>query len=150
MTAPRRAAESRAKVEGLCAELDGWGRLSAADGPLSLHHSQVRAMVRSLTPALDAVSAAIDAGADWRRTERDLLRLHELWQFFREKLLQRMGPAIADYLAFADDIAWECYRPAQQAAVDAGADPGWLREPPLTFLGAYPSPYAVPRGAPYA
>ncbi|MBO3752610.1 hypothetical protein J5X84_41720 [Streptosporangiaceae bacterium NEAU-GS5] len=146
--AVRRRAELRAKASGLTAELAAWTELSQAGGRLEKHHTQVAAIVTALDAALAELGPRLEADdveATWTGTERMLIRIHEVLDFFRAKLTLRMVDAFADYLAVADEFVWECYRPARDRA--AGAVP---KEPPLTFLGPATTPFTIPRGVSYA
>ncbi|GAA0973016.1 hypothetical protein GCM10009555_027190 [Acrocarpospora macrocephala] len=151
--AERRRAELRAKLGGLEAELASWSELSRAGGPLEKHHTQVAAIVAAMAVPIAELRPRVDA-ADvldtWPETERSLLRIHQVLEYFRSKLTLRFVAAFRDYLAMADEFAWECYRLARQRGSGPHNVPAdRVREPPLTFFSQDSTPFAIPRGASY-
>ena len=157
--AERKRAELRSKLAGLQDELAAWTAATGGPGAaLPRHHSQVEAVVRSLRVTLGAVLPAADTDQTddatllrtWAQTEEDLLAVHEIWDYFRQKLALRYVPAFEPYLRMADDFAYACYLPAQQHGAGHGVAAEQLRAPPLVFLGRVATPYALARGASYA
>ncbi|HET9971007.1 MAG TPA: hypothetical protein VFQ68_22405 [Streptosporangiaceae bacterium] len=152
--AERKQAELQAKLAGLDAEFTTWLASSERDMPLEKHHTQIRAVIDSLRVPVEYLHGQVEdpAGLDrWTQTERELLRVHEVWDFFRQKLALRDVPVFRPYLDLADEFTWACYEPAQR--LSRGAEqppPGSTREPPLTFLGPVAAPFAIPRGSSYA
>lgn len=146
----RRHAEVLARWTSLEAELEHW-RLRTQNGPLARHRSQVRRLSSRLQGLLDPVRAELASPASSRilgqarRWESAILAAHTLWEFFRSKLLLRESPHFGQPLALCDDLAWACYRPARDAF---GTAPP--REPPLVYLNALWSPFAMPRGGNFA
>ncbi|GAA3828165.1 hypothetical protein GCM10022226_56170 [Sphaerisporangium flaviroseum] len=132
----------RAKFGGLEAELASWTELSRAGGPLEKHHTQVAAIVAAMAVPIAELRPRLDDPGTWAQTERLLIRVHAVLEYFRSKLMLRFVPAFRDYLAMADQYAWECYLPARQRATVP-------REPPLTFFSPDTTPFAIPRGASY-
>jgi len=150
----RKRVEVGAKLESLVNDLERWRSRSTAGQDLEKHHSQVLRLQRDFEPvagllARDAGDASV---ADrWRTVERAVQDLLSVWGYFRDKLAVRLVPEYAGYLAAADDLAWACYRPAQQAAIAAGTvEVTVVREPPLACLDDVGSPYSLLRGTSYA
>src|SRR6266542_856457 len=117
--AQRKRAELRAKLSGIDDEFRRWYEASVADAPLEKHHTQIRAVTRALAVALAGLRARVggpgdDAGilAGWTGVERELLGLHEVWGFFRDKFALRYVDTFRPYLTLADEFAWACYQPA--------------------------------------
>jgi hypothetical protein len=157
VTAPReqrKRAELLAKLRSVTAELDLWLADSGAGRRVEKHHSQVRRVVAQLRPLADRVEQSIEGGdvsSRWLALEEEVLDLHRVWGFFREKLALRRLDELAGYLVLADELSWACYEPAQRAAVAAGAVRlEEVREPPLVYLSAAASPFSVARGESYA
>ena len=150
----RKRFELQAKLAGLEEELATWLRLSEKGQPLETHHSQIRAVNRSLrTPVEDlqnriATSAGLVA---WTSAEHELLRIHAVWDLYRQKFALRDVPVFRPYLDLADDFTWACYQPAQLLGAGPHNVPlERVREPPLTFLGPVAAPFAIQRGSSYA
>lgn len=150
--AARTAAELLAKLTGLNSELAAWREAtSGEDAPLLRHHTQVCAVAGTLEQASADLAKQL-TGADeglWileraDSIDRRVMDLHRLWGFFRSKFALRYVPWLEAPLAAADDLAWECYSPAQ-AFIAAER----RREPPLLYFAGGTSPFLVPRGAPY-
>ncbi len=152
--AERKQAELRAKLAGLDGEFTTWLESSERGRSLEKHHTQIRAVIDSLRAPVEHLRGQVEdpAGLDrWTRTERELLRVHEVWDFFRQKLALRDVQVFRPYLDLADEFTWACYEPAQRRSREAGQrPPGSTREPPLTFLGPVAAPFAIKRGSSYA
>jgi hypothetical protein len=152
--AQRKEAELLAKLASIDAELEYWQAQAGPQGILAKHNSQLARVASQLTPVLARVRADIEAaelGATWPRFERQILDLHRVWDFFREKLALRYVDWFADYLLAADEYAWACYEPAQQAATAAGTVTfAAVREPPLVSFTPVSTPFSIPRGSSYA
>jgi hypothetical protein len=149
-SANRKRVELRAKLESIRVDLGAWVGDAAEGRPLQKHNSQLRRIRATLEPFLTRVGADIEGAdilAEWRRLERDVLDLHAVWGFFRERLAARYVPHLRPYLVAADEFAWACYQPAQEAAVRGGAVPAdAVREPPLVALATAAAPYSLVRG----
>lgn len=148
--AARKKIELEAKLTGLDDELSAWLEASAANGPLEKHHSQIRGVINSLRGPVEFLREQIEAPEavrSWTDTELELLRIHEVWNFFRQKFALRDVAVFRPYLDLADDFTWACYQPAQQLSQ---LPPESVREPPLTFFGPVSAPFAIPRGSSYA
>ncbi len=151
--AERKRAELLAKLHGIEMELAFWRTQARAGGQLEKHQSQIDRLVDQLQPVAALVIAEIntaDLGGDWPTLEKQVLDLHRIWQFFREKLALRFVDHFRDYLLAADEFAWACYRPAQQVLVAAGTlDRSAVKEPPLVCFSSAASPFSIPRGVSY-
>jgi hypothetical protein len=107
--AERKQAELRAKLAGLHDEFTTWLASSERDMPLEKHHTQIQAVIDSLRVPVQYLRGQVEdpAGLDrWTRTERELLRVHEVWDFFRQKLALRDVPVFRPYLDLADEFTW--------------------------------------------
>lgn len=146
----RRHHELRARVGSLETEFQHWRQQTRA-GPLARHQSQVQRLTHQLSGLLDPVKEEVACPpADTflrqaRRLETAILAAHTLWEFFRSKLVLRESSLFRDHLAACDDLAWACYKPLQDALGG-----GRRREPPLVYLNALWSPFAMPRGRNFA
>jgi hypothetical protein len=148
----RKRTELEAKVASLRSEFGHWELESEEDRPLEKHHTQIRAVTRTLTPFVERVEAQLRRAAlsdesllaRTERIEESTLDLHRIWDFFRSKFVLRYVPSFTEYLAAADDFAWACYRPVEELrSVDK------RREPPLVFFNGGWSPFTWPRGTAY-
>jgi hypothetical protein len=102
---------------------------------------------RALLQQLDAADKVEDFQATALLLVREIIRSHRVWDFFRDKLELRFSPTFKDVLWVADTIAWDCYRPVMDRAVQAQIVPeAEVREPPLSYLTAEFSPATWLRG----
>jgi hypothetical protein len=151
--AERKREELLAKLRGIEWELAFWQTQAEDGGPLEKHQSQIDRLVNQLQPVAALVRGEIrtaDLRGDWPTFETQVLDLHRIWQFFREKLALRFVDHFRDYLLAADEFAWACYRPAQENLVAAGTlDRSEVKEPPLVCFSSVASPFTIPRGASY-
>ncbi|PWW25192.1 hypothetical protein JD79_04390 [Geodermatophilus normandii] len=147
----RKRVELQAKLRTITAEQEHWLALSAARHPMEKHNSQVRSVTAYLRPMVDLltedVAHSADLSATWRELERQVLDVHQVWGFFRDKWALRRLEEYSRYLVLADEFAWACYEPAQLHAV-AGGTVGMeaVREPPLVYLGPVDGPMTLARG----
>jgi hypothetical protein len=152
--AERKKAELLAELASFDAELAYWQAQAGPTGVLAKHNSQLARLADQLTPVLARVNADIgeaELGTSWPRFERQILDLHRVWDFFREKLALRYVGWFADYLLAADEYAWACYEPAQEAATAAKTVKfAAVREPPLVSFTPVSTPFSIPRGSSYA
>jgi hypothetical protein len=65
------------------------------------------------------------------------LAVFRVWEFFRNKLAQRLETEYRNYLVIADEFAWACYQPVITAGI--------LKEPPLTYFNGASSPFILTR-----
>jgi hypothetical protein len=141
--AARKRVELAHKVAGLRAEFDAWTRDAGQSRPLRKHQSQLERLFAQLGGMVDAAEEAVaqvdaqpaDVLGDARAVQMTVLEVHRLWDHYRTKLSLRYVPWFHDFLAAADDLAWECYEPARVAAG------GSRRAAPLVFLTGEFSPY---------
>lgn len=154
MDAKRKGIELRAKAASLRRELDYWRGLAAAGEPMEKHQSQIESICRLLQASIDAAYERIDAAertddalTEWSaQLEQIILELHRIWGFFRAKLTLRHAEWYRTYLTIADEFAWNCYRPARDAAVEDGLiELRDVKAPPLVFFSGSASPYAMSR-----
>jgi hypothetical protein len=146
----RRLAATRVKATALRTELAAWRAASEAGAPLEKHHSQVRRIAAAMDGLLDRIGdvAGPLALSRLRAREEQLLTAHTVWDFFRGKLAQRLDATFSDHLRVCDDLAWNCYAPARKqflAAAPAAGPARRMKEPPLVFLNAGWSPFAMGR-----
>jgi hypothetical protein len=146
----RKRVELHQKLDGLHAEFAHWVAEAGASKRLRKHQSQIERLTYQLGGMADGVAGLLEsvpAEADRMLSESRPLQLrvlevHRLWDYFRSKLNLRYVDWFADYLAAADDFAWECYEPQRAAAASPRADP-------LVFLTGEFSPYTHTRATRY-
>jgi len=148
--AQQRAAELSHQKQALRRELADWRGRTQRGQKLEKHHTQVLAITAKLDGFLDQVAepdpAAAEPFKDFERISRSLIGAHRVWAYFRSKLALRDVDWLAADLKCADELAWECYRPARERAAAAGAiPPEGLKEPPLVFFSNDASPFAQAR-----
>jgi hypothetical protein len=149
--ADRKLVELRQKLRALGAEFERWREQSEAGRPAQGHHSQVRAITATLTglrngicERMEALAETPNLVAESANLQRLILAIYRVWEFFRAKLDQRSVPAFRDYLAGADELAWQCYGPLRKLVYpDMTIVPG--KEPPLVFLNGGWSPFVARR-----
>ncbi|CAM2069784.1 hypothetical protein SCOR_30695 [Sulfidibacter corallicola] len=146
---------TRSNISCLRDEWTSWfAQIRAADED-GRHHSRLEALEKILHKAAGTLSehaSTLPAVAPWQpctTTDDRTLWLRKVWDFFREKLDQRRGPAKA-LLDAADEVCWSCFGPPLARAA------GWSRNvakrpPPLPYLDAsfYPATLPnerIPRG----
>jgi hypothetical protein len=154
--AARKRAEIEQKLAGIRLEFAHWIAEAGAGKPLRKHQSQIQRLTDQLGGMVDRVAkkvSAVPAEGDnllsgSRSMQLRILEVHRLWDYYRSKLSLRYVTSFADYLAAADDLAWECYEPARRAARSA---PQQLvvRAAPLVFLTGEFSPYTHARAGHY-
>jgi len=147
----RKRAELSAKLHSVTDEHEHWLAVSKPDQPMEKHYSQVRAITGYLRPMAERLDQQVtdtrDMRAGWRELEREVLDLHHVWSFLRDKWALRRLEEYCPYLVLADEFAWACYEPAQLRAVDAGTVRlDAVREPPLVYLGPVDGPLTLARG----
>lgn len=151
----RKVAEVRRKLARLDAELAEWHeRSETIDDPFAKHHSQIRRIRTHLgvfrKKVENKIVAAEQAGRvleKWQNLTELILILNQIWAFYRSKLSQRQEILFKAFLTTADELAWECYRPAQEQAKPDLEES--RKEPPLLFLSGHLSPFALARENPY-
>jgi hypothetical protein len=146
-TIERKAIELDCKLSSLGVELSSWLAESEAAGTLEKHHTQIRAVARTLNTPIEAVRRSLSDArtqgllAQAMDLEAMVLELHRIWGFFRDKLALRYVGHFAGPLVAIDELAWRCYQPAQELVAN-----GRGREPPLVYLGGAASPLTIERG----
>jgi hypothetical protein len=146
-----RARELSRRVEALPAEVSTWRNRSQNELDMNVHFSQLQALAifvdalvskqRALLDALDPEAEPGAFGSTGLQLINEIIKSQRMWDFFRDKLELRFSPDFKEVLWTADTIAWDCYRPVMDEAVQKGILPAAeIREPPLTYLVAEFSP----------
>jgi hypothetical protein len=153
-----RREELRRRVEALPKEVETWQERTKTELDNQAHFSQLQAigtlmtafatqqngLLENLDPAGDATAFQDDA----YQLVSSIIKSQRVWDFFRDKLDLRFSPTFKDVLWAADTIAWNCYGPVLDRAVDFKIkERATLREPPLTYLTAEFSPATWMRGS---
>ena len=133
--AQQRAVELRQQKLALQEELAAWRARTEKGKKLEKHYTQVLAITAKLDGLLARIPEPNPQAADpfvlYDRIHRLLLGAHRIWAYFRSKLALRDVDWLADDLKCADELAWECYRPAR-------AGGGGRRHPRQRSQGAAP------------
>jgi hypothetical protein len=147
MRSLRKTIELKTKANALADELAAWTASAVEKGEFEKHHSQVVRIGAQITSAMNVLAEEIEypkPGQAAEEIEARILDLHKVWNFFRSKLVLRSFRHFRDYLAIADELAYDCYKPVIEARGEG------FREPPLTFFNDESSPYAMARNRSYA
>ncbi|MCW2761490.1 MAG: hypothetical protein JWR85_1691 [Marmoricola sp.] len=150
----RKRDELHSKLAGFFDEMVEWRHLTDKHAPLEKHYSQVRALTSTLDALAEKVKAQIDSADDirgqWKQLEREVVALHTVWAFYRDKWALRQLEKFKQYLILADEYAWASYKPVQDAFREADQKATGKatrkREPPLVFLGPMHGPWSLARG----
>lgn len=153
-----RKEELSRRVGALTSELAAWKTRSTNQLDMDVHFSQLQALatlVDALVAGQREIAKSLDPEGEPGKFQEagfqlimEIIRGQRIWDFFRSKLELRFSPDFHDSLWVADTIAWDCYRPVMDRAVDAGIVPAaQVREPPLTYLTADFSPATWVRGS---
>lgn len=154
--AERKVLELKEKLGGIGSEFDGWLADAGTGKPLRKHRTQITRLTGQLGAMADGIGGRIDEVsldddevlAKCQQLQREMLEVHRLWDYFRSKFNLRYVSWFSSYLATADEFAWKCYEPAQDAARQEGAPA--LRGAPLVFLSGAFSPFTFARETPFA
>jgi hypothetical protein len=152
MLAERKVLELEKKLAGIGAELDEWLADASIGKPLRKHRTQIRRLTDQLRGMAEDIGERIATVAidddevltACRQLQREMLEVHRLWDHYRSKLNLRYLEWFSGYLSTADEFAWACYEPVQEAAGTNGAVS--LRGGPLVFLSGEFSPFTDVRG----
>src|SRR5262245_11260002 len=131
----RKGAELRQKLQTLAAEFKAWRERSEEGAPLQKHYTQIRAITSQLEACRLQIKAELTAEGDppsldhCSRIEKMILELHRLWDFFRSKFVLRGVEWFKDQLAAMDELAWQCYQPAQTRHLAIAASQTVAKEP---------------------
>jgi hypothetical protein len=151
----RKNAELSQKLQTLASEFKAWRERSEEGAPLQKHYTQIRAITSQLEACRQQIQAELTAKGDppsldhCGRIEKMILELHRLWDFFRAKFVLRGVEWFKDQLAAMDELAWQCYEPAQTRHLAVAAPQTVAKEPPLVFYNDRTSPVAMPRNLSY-
>ena len=153
--ANRKRLELEQKMSALENEFESWYEKSAKpDSKFAKHHTQIRAVRAMLEPRHQEIRDELNANLPENETdvflgscannEKLILSEHRIWNYFRNKFIQRNEDTFDIYLKAADEFAWECYRPIQETVYP---DPATAerKEPPLVFFNGGASPFSVSR-----
>ena len=146
-----RKRELERRVSSLPDEVDAWITYTQTEIEKNAYFSQLRAIElltaefsRRQSALLKQLDSADDPTAFHRISYQlfdSLAKSQETWTFFREKLNLRHSPKHRAELLVADTIAWDCYRPVLDRAVQFGIlNSSELREPPLVYCSSDYSP----------
>jgi hypothetical protein len=153
-----RREELQRRVESLPKEVAAWKDRSTQALDMNAHFSQLESLgvfmdalinrQRILLEQLDATTNSEDFRNTAFQLVQEIIKAQRVWEFFRSKLELRFSPDFKDLLWVADTVAWDCYRPVMDRAVDAEIIPAaQVREPPLAYLTAEFSPATWVRGS---
>lgn len=142
-----RCAELRRRVEALPKEINEWRKRTVDVVDMNVHFTQIQALeilideyVKRQRALLDQLQQAANSNQFHGLTLQligEIIRAQRAWDFFRDKLDLRFSPTFKGPLWLADTIAWNCYRPVLEQAIEVGIlSKDQLREPPLTYLTA--------------
>lgn len=146
------------RIDALPAEVAEWSTRATGQIDMNVHFSQLEALkvfIGALVDKQKALMIGLDPSGDVEafrsaalQVVDQVIKSQRAWDFFRDKLELRFSPDFKDVLWVADTIAWDCYRPVMDRAVDAAIVPASnVREPPLTYLTAEFSPATWVRGS---
>lgn len=137
------------RLTALDLELGEWRKRAEPGGRYRKHHYQIQRLTDQLLGFNEKLKGDVAAGdplAIGSSVERMSLELHRIWEFFRSKLSQRSIDWYLDYLLAADELAWQCYKPARDRAVASKHVPlVQVTEPPLVFFNGASSPLSIAR-----
>jgi hypothetical protein len=140
--AERKRAELDSKLAVLDREFIYWQSESESGG-YRRYHSQIRGVMLPLRVVRDRVAnnlkdktgdALLEAAPEATRV---LLGAFRVWEFFRQKWIQRREPELKKYLDVADEFALACYGPVLAKLKS--------RRPPLVYLNGGESPFVLNR-----
>lgn len=138
--AARKAVEIDLKLASLAAESELWKKQTGPGSKFPQHTSQIAEVWRVLDH-LRAKAEEKKAELGVHQTSMLVLSTYRLWEFFRSKFAQRLVEEYGRYLAWADQLAWNCYSPVREYTAKA---------PPLVYLNGGFSPFVAKRGSAYA
>jgi hypothetical protein len=151
----RKRCELQAKLSGVSLEFEYWLSESERGKEFEKHNSQISRILKPLQlmqKQLEGEMSKVAGDAEavltqCRDIERRILVVYRIWEFFRTKFLLRRSDLFKNYLAFCDELAWNCYRLAANAA--RAGERARLKEPPLVFLSGMSTPFASSRNTPF-
>jgi hypothetical protein len=146
--AERRKFEFEQKAAALAKEFKRWQEQSEENEPFEKHNSQINAIIEHLSPWNEEIVKTLKKYESHptdiflkscKNAVSLILSEHRIWDYFRQKLIQRENESFKKYLRAADEFAWACYQPIQIAAASE------LKEPPLVFFNGGMSPFTFSR-----
>jgi hypothetical protein len=138
--AARKAVEIELKLASLKDESDLWKKQTGPGSKFPQHTSQIAEVWRVLD-RLRTKAEASQAALGVHQTSMLVLSTYRLWEFFRSKFAQRLVDEYRGYLAWADQLAWNCYSPVRAYTQKA---------PPLVYLNGGFSPFVARRDSAYS
>jgi hypothetical protein len=141
--AARKSAELERKLASLDEEFGRWETESANGKDFQRHYTQIRGVLLPLRALRDRIEQDLQnkSGdtflAEAGKATQLILGIHRIWEFFRQKLLQRQDERLRGFLEIADEFAWLCYSPVVRKTR--------LRRPPLVYLNGGASPFIIRR-----
>jgi hypothetical protein len=154
--AGRKLVELREKLAGIGAEFDRWLESAQPSRPLRKHQSQITRLTLQLRELAARTAQEVDLAvnrddvlAACREVQLRILEVHRLWDFYRSKLNLRHVDWFRNFLLVADELAWACYKLAQDRADQALLDITAVKEAPLVFFSGEFSPFIHYRQEPF-
>lgn len=145
-TLASRSAEMQRRLTALPTELAQWRQAAERDYDPFLHGSHIHAICTLVQATLEVATAELPLEppsfyAELLNTTGKLARIQWIWDFFRDRLSQRLLSYARPTLSIADAVAWQLYQSVIERAVAIGAfDKARRRAPPLTYMDAVVSP----------
>jgi hypothetical protein len=153
--AGRKKVELAQKLASLEHEFRYWHDQSEARQLLEKNHTQIRRITNRLEGYREEIGGRLEKAdgaallALCRELEINILTVHRLWGFFRDKLALRSVPPFQEYLFLADELAWACYEAAQRRVLATHVPAEEVKEPPLVFFSDSSSPFTSSRNSAY-
>src|SRR5262249_49186118 len=110
--AARKAVEIELKLASLKDESELWKKQTGPGSKFPQHTSQIAEVWRVLD-RLRTKAESNQAALGVHQTSMLVLQTYRLWEFFRSKFAQRLVDEYRSYLAWADQLAWNCYSPVR-------------------------------------
>jgi len=151
-----RLGDLQRRVNALPVEVSAWVKRSSASEPMKVHHTQLKALKALMDTMLEGQTAQVQklsaSAADFPvralQITGEVIRVQQIWDFFRNELSLRFSPDFQDALWVADTIAWNCHRQVlEEASAQGVVKLDEVREPPLTQVIAEFSPATWVRGS---
>ncbi len=146
--AARKKIEFKQKLNALEEEFTEWCDISIENKPFEKHNTQIRAIQTHLKTWNESIKFKLKEYDDietekflenCKNAENLILSEHRIWDYFRDKFIQRKNESFHKYLKVADEFAWACYEPIlKETKLE-------LKEPPLVYFNGGKSPFAVSR-----
>jgi hypothetical protein len=141
------------QLQQLRGDIEAWKHWPE-NGPFATHALQLARVIDYVERFLSELDARFVGANDLQALndlERRVIGTSKIWNYFREKFLQREDGRLGDALELADDLAWACYSPLWRAAGAVSGDASVLksayqrRAQPLVYFHHQRSPMATAR-----